>query len=191
MYDFGIFGDFDVNLEDYGFLGGVFFKNQKKSVVPGFFLKSDNKSEVRRFSNKRGFLLLECEDYKTRRFAAEKGLVDGIINAENYGKKNSLKYPDSGMDDKLMKFMAESNVSYVINLRNIIERNKTREIMFNAMLARKFKTPMMIVSGAEKPWQIKHCSGLISAGVILGLDKNEAKKSLFYAQEKVIKRFKK
>ncbi len=191
MYDFGVFGDFQINLKKFGFDGGIFFKNPKKSIVPGNFLKSDNQTEIKKFSKNKGFLLIECKDYKTRRFVAEKGLADGIVNAELYGTRNSVKFPDSGIDDKLMRFMAENNVSYVVNLRNMIEKNKTREIMFNITLAKKFKTPIIIISGAKKESQIKHSSGLISAGVVFGLNKKEAKKSLFFAQKNIIKRFKK
>ncbi len=191
MYDFGIFGDFEVNLKKFGFKGGIFLKNPEKSIIPGYFLKSDNRAEIKKFSKKDGFLLLECVDYKTRRFAAEKGYVDGMINPELYGKKNSVKYPDSGMDDKLMKFMAENKVAYVINLRNIIEKDYLREIMFNVFLAKKFKTPIIMVSGAKRMEHIKHASGMVSMGVVLGMNKKEAKQSLFYVQNSIIKRFKK
>ena len=106
MYDFGIFGDIDVDFSRFGFKGGIFFPNPGKSVIPGYFLKSDNRNEIKNFSKKKGFLVVESEEYRTRRFVAEKGMADGIINAENYGTRKSVKYPDSGIIE--VKYVRES-----------------------------------------------------------------------------------
>jgi|GEM_PF-3547886 len=186
MYDFGIFGDFDFDLTKLGFKGGIFFKDERKSIVPGHLIKVRDKFELKKsVKGKKGFILLKGGDYDLRRYAVEKCLVDGIIGMEK------LK---EGMDDVLAKRMAERKVSLVINLRDYTKARR-REIILGRMmrhvfLAKKFKTPIMLVSGARKKGELKHPYVMISFGVMLGLSVKEAKEALRRAQEGIIKRFK-
>jgi len=186
MYDFGVFGGFDFDLRKLGFKGGIFFKDKGRSVIPGHLIRPRDKFELKKsVRGKRGFILLEGGDYDLWRYAAEKCLVDGIIGMEK---------SKEGMDDVLAKRMAERKVSLVINLRDYTKARR-REVVLGRMmrhtfLAKKFNTPIMLVSGARRKEELKHPYVMISFGVMLGLSVKEAKDALRVVQEEVIKRFK-
>ncbi|RKX57004.1 MAG: hypothetical protein DRP29_08930, partial [Thermodesulfobacteriota bacterium] len=126
------------------------------------YLMSDSKQEIKKFSKNRGMLILETNSYDARRYSAQKALVDGIMSCEKHGKMDRINYPDSGMDDVLAKEMAKNNVALIINARDFIEAEDRAKIlermMFNIKLAKKFKTPIMVISGAKKEIQLKHPS---------------------------------
>jgi RNase P/RNase MRP subunit p30 len=55
-------------------------------------------------------------------------------------------------------------------------------------LAKKYKTPIVIVSGAKNKWELRGTGELIAFGEELGLQRNEAKAALFCFQDKLWKR---
>jgi len=180
MFDI-VFKKLDVKGFDYS---DVFVTGEKCK-----YLKSDNKQEIKKFSKTKGLLLLETSSYDVRRYVAEKCLVDGIISCEKYGKRDKINYPDSGVDGVLAKEMLKSKTALVINIRDFLDAKEKEVIlermMFNIKLAKKFKTPIIIISGAKKENQIKHSSVLISFGVVLGLERNQAKQALSLVYDKV------
>jgi len=91
---------------------------------------------------------------------------------------------------------AENSVAIEINFREILLSSKNtrasiiHKIRENVKLCKKYKAPIIICSGAVTHWQLKDPKVLISMGVLLGLDLNEAKKAVSKVPENMIKMIK-
>ncbi len=103
---------------------------------------------------------------------------DVLFDLEMNPAKDAMHYRMSGLNQVLSKIAARKKKIIGINLRNIIDsENKPQvigRIMQNIMLCRKFKTDVILFSGAEAPLQMKGYHDLISLLVVLGLNERQA-----------------
>jgi len=161
-------------------------KKEKIKIFLGFEARSEK--ELRKLVKIRreyDVLLVRGYDLDLNRIAVETPEVD-ILTHPELGRK------DSGFNHIMAKEAAKNNVAIEVNFRNILLSNKgTRALILqnierNLKLCRKFKTPIIICSGAISHWQLKDPKVLISMGVLLGLEINEAKLSLSKIPEKII-----
>ena len=103
---------------------------------------------------------------------------------------------DSGFNHTMAKLAKKNNVAIEINFREILLSSKgTRSrimhnIEKNVKLCKKYRTPIIICSGAVSHWQMKDPKIFMSMGCLLGLELNEAKKALSEVPEKMIKMIK-
>lgn len=122
-------------------------------------------------------LLARGSDINFNRKAVETAEVD-ILTHPEFGRK------DSGLNHIMMKIATKNNVAIEINFREILLSSKAsrshilRNITTNVSLCKKYKTPIVICSGAISQWQMKDPIVLQSLGSMLGLELGETKKCL-------------
>lgn len=159
----------------------VFLGFEARSIKELFTLKEKRK--------KFDILLVRGGDLRLNREACETPEVD-ILTHPGYERT------DSGLNHVLVTLAAKNNVAIEINFREVlISSKRTRSIVLknmlqNVKLAKKYKAPIILCSGALSHWDICDPRCLISFGTILGLDLNEAKESLSKVPEKILKQAK-
>jgi len=160
-------------LKKLGFSGAcVFgeFEDKDFILVKGKSIKSKTNETAE-------FLILENRDEKIQRAAIKNNSVDGIRSFVNY---------------PAIKEMAERKIALVICFNDLLNSSDTKKILYlmkkSITLARKYKTPIVIASGARNNWELRSTSELIGFGEVLGLNAEEAKKALNWFQEKIIER---
>lgn len=126
---------------------------------------------------KSDFIVLKNPNEKILKAAIDKCLIDAV--------DSFVKYP-------FIKKMAERNVAVVINFNSLLNaRNiqKTIHLLSKTVkLAKKYKTPIIVTSGAENKWDLRSVSELIALCEVLGITAGEAKKTLHLHQEKILER---
>jgi len=141
--------------------------------------------ELKKIRRSFDFLLVKGSDLNLNRKAVQTKEVDILTHPE-------LDRRDSGFNHTMARLAAENNVAIEIDFREILLSSKNtrayimHKIQENVKLCKKFKVPVIICSGAITHWQLKDPKVLISMGCLLGLDIDEAKKSLSTIPEKMI-----
>jgi ribonuclease P/MRP protein subunit RPP1 len=149
----------------------------------------DELDKLKKIRRSFDFLLVRGSDLNLNRKAVQTKEVDILTHPE-------LDRRDSGFNHTMAKLAVENNVAIEINLREILLSSKNtrahimHKIQENVKLCKKFKVPAIICSGAITHWQLKDPKVLISMGCLLGLNIDEAKKSLSEIPEKMIKMIK-
>jgi len=219
-YDFNVHSEFSegessleeiakrAKLMDYkGFCFTSYFKDKKQieilkektskvskkiriEIYIGFEARTiDELVKLKKIRRSFDFLLVKGSDLNLNRKAVQTKEVDILTHPE-------LDRKDSGFNHTMAKLAAENNVAIEIDFREILLSSKNtrayimHKIQENVKLCKKFKVPIIICSGAITHWQLKDPNVLISMGCLLGLDINEAKKSLSEIPEKMIKMIK-
>lgn len=131
-------------------------------------------------------LLVRGGDLKLNREACESPEVDILTHPE-------YERTDSGMNHVLMNLAAKNNVAIEINFREIlVSSKKTRSMILKNMLnnikiAKKYKTPIILCSGALSHWDICDPTCLVSFATIIGLEMKDAKNAMSKIPEKILK----
>ena len=143
-------------------------------------LKARNTKELSSLANRRkefDILLVRGGNLKLNRKACETPEVDILAHPE-------LERTDSGLDHVSVKFAAKNNVAIELNFREIaVSTDKTRgtilsNIRRNMNLAKKYKAPIIICSGAMSHWELKSPEVMISMACQLGLELKDAKEAV-------------
>jgi ribonuclease P/MRP protein subunit RPP1 len=106
------------------------------------------------------------------------------------------KRKDSGLNHVMAKLAAKNRVAIEINFREILLSSKNtrsrimHHIQKNVKLCKKYKTLIIVSSGAVSHWQMKDPKVLMSMGCLLGLELNEARDALSKTPENMIKMIK-
>jgi ribonuclease P/MRP protein subunit RPP1 len=135
-------------------------------------------------------LLARGGNLQLNRVACETPEVD-ILTHPEFGRS------DSGLNHVLAKLAAKNNVAIEINFREILVSSKaTRSrilshISRNVMLAKKFKAPIILCSGAISHFEMRDAYSLISMATQLGLELKEAKDAITKVPSKIIEEIKK
>jgi len=140
---------------------------------------------------RKGFdvLLARGGDLKLNRAAAETPEADVLTHPE-------FERNDSGLNQVLVKLAAKNNVAIEVNFREIlISTKKTRSKVLSNMqnnikLAKKFKAPIILCSGAISHFELRDPQVLISMATQLGLELEEAKETMTSVPENILKRIK-
>jgi len=181
FWDFWI-EEFDEKLlKKLGYDGVCIFgeaESEKIKILKGKKISVKDTNELKKIKNlKANFLMLTNTKERFQKIAIKRCLVDGV--------HSFVKYP-------LIKEMAEKNIAVVISFNDLLksrEPQKTIAKMRRTIrLAKKYKTSIVIVSGAKTKWELRGASELIAFGEILGLQRNEAKKALYEFQNKIAER---
>lgn len=134
-------------------------------------------------------LLARGGDLKMNREAVETSEVDMLTHPEH-------ERLDSGLNQVLVKLAAKNDVAIEFNFREILVSNKkTRSRILsnmhqNLILAKKFRAPIIVCSGAVSHWEMRDPFTLISFLEDLGLELNFAKKSVSSVPENILKNVK-
>ncbi len=134
-------------------------------------------------------LLVHGGDLKLNRIACETPEVDILTHPE-------LNRYDSGLNHILVKAASKNNVAMEINFREILLANKKSRskilsnIEQNVKLAKKYKTTIIICSGAVSHFELRDHLVLSSFATELGLGLKEAKGSISKVPENILKQTK-
>ncbi len=132
-------------------------------------------------------LLVRGGNLRLNRKACETPEVD-ILTHPEYERN------DSGFNHILAKLARKNEVAIEINFREVLNSSKkTRSLILkniqqNVKIAKKYKVPIIISSGAISHWELKAPEVLISFGCLVGLELKEAKETLSKIPEKIIKK---
>jgi RNase P/RNase MRP subunit p30 len=144
-----------------GFSGACVFcsaQNKKMKILNG-----EKITDLKKIKDS-DFLLLVRPNENIQKIAIKQCLVDGI--------NSFVKYP-------LIKDMAEKGIALVVSFNDLLnsgDKQKTIALMKQSVkLAKRYKTPIVIVSGAKNKWELRGTGELIAFGELLGLQRNEAK----------------
>ena len=158
----------------------------KIEIFLGF--EARDEKELRKLIERRkkfDVLLVHGGDLTLNRIACETPEVDILTHPE-------LNRIDSGLNHIFVKEAAKNNVAIEINFREILMANKKsrskilKNISNNIMLAKEFKAPLIICSGAVSHYELRDPEVLISLATQLGLDLSEAINSMSKIPEKIL-----
>jgi ribonuclease P/MRP protein subunit RPP1 len=130
-------------------------------------------------------LLVTGGKLNLNRKAVETPEVDILLQPE-------FERRDSGFNHTMAKLAKENNVAIEVSFREILLSSKNtrthiiHNISNNIKLCKKYKTPIVLCSGAFSHLQMKDPKVMISMGTLLGLGINDAKKSLSEVPYKII-----
>lgn len=153
-------------------------------------LKARNVKELKNLARIRkefDILLAKGGDLSLNRAAVETPEVDILAHPE-------LGRTDSGFDSVLAKLATKNNVAIEINFREIlVSSGRTRSMILSHMrenikLAKKYRTPIILSSGAISNFEMRDPYCLISMATQLGLELRDAKLSLSKIPQQIIKR---
>lgn len=157
--------------------------------------KAMNLKELREELKTKADYYVLCEsNYQTRRIAAEKALVDCLACLELSKKPDLIHSRRSGMDHKLARFASQSKVAVEFNFNHLLNSKGFERatilgrMMQNARLCKKYKTPIVITSGAKKKSEMRSASDLQSFGIILGFTPKQAKEGLSRVALEMVKK---
>ncbi|MEM5882619.1 MAG: RNase P subunit p30 family protein [Candidatus Aenigmatarchaeota archaeon] len=134
-------------------------------------------------------LLVRGGDLELNRKACETPEVDVLTHPE-------LGRQDSGLNHVLAKLAAKNFTTIEINFREIMFTTKKtrclvlRNVQQNVKLAKKYKAPLIICSGAINHFEMRDPYSLISLGCELGLELKEAKQAISKVPQEIIKKIK-
>ncbi len=158
---------------------------KENPYLTGVKIKAQNKKEfdkkIKEFQDA-DYIALESMDYELVRYAIKRTSVDVILHNEERG----------GIDAVIAKECASKKISIDICFKDLLEsRNMSRTLKTMALeveLCKKYKTPLIISSGAKNYWELVPKNNLTSFGEFLGLSRDESRKSLSFVQEKILER---
>jgi ribonuclease P/MRP protein subunit RPP1 len=140
----------------------------------------DVKKGVAKYRNKVDMIIVHAKDQKATRAAAEHKDVDAIAHAF--------------LDQTSAREAARNSVAIEINLRDFLNLSGMRraiwisKLNFNLELARKYKTPIVITTGAWDIYDLRSPKQILALAEVLGLTNAEAKRALFEEPRKILKR---
>jgi len=183
------FAVYPLSKKEYEILKAEIKRVKKQVGIDIFFgIEARNLKELRGLAKRRkvfDILLARGGDVELNREACETPEVDILTHPE-------FQRQDSGLDHVCAKFAAKNNVAIEVNFRQIlITGKKTRSMVLsniqnNIKLAKKYKTSMILCSGAISHWGLRDPNCLISMACELGLELKDAKDAISKVPENII-----
>ena len=136
------------------------------------------KSAVDRVRKHADVVMVDAADIQVARAAAELSSVDIISHAF--------------VDQTTARDAAKNNVALEVNLRDILKVYGMKravllsKLNFNLKLARKYKTPIVLTTGAKTIYGMRTPKQIQLFAEALGFKKEEAKKALFTTPRKIV-----
>ena len=106
----------------------------------------------------------------------------------------SIDATDAFVEYPLIKKMSERNIAVLLNFNELLNSRfpKTSKLMYlmtrTVRLAKKYKTPIMITSGAVNKYDMRSISELTALGENLKMTAGQAKRALYVHQQKILER---
>ncbi len=136
--------------------------------------------------NLKALLYVQGGNLRINRFALEVG-VDALISPW-FGRK------DAGFDHVLAKLAARNDVAIGFSLEPLLRANPyERALMLRFMmkswqLIEKYRVPRFLTSSAGSKWGVRGPKELMSIGIALGMEVPQAKASLGFYPERLLKK---
>jgi len=162
-------------------------RKTKIEILLGF--EARNTRELKRLADIKGMfdvLLARGGDLRMNRAAVEIKEVD-ILTHPEHGRY------DCGMNHVMAKFAKRNNVAIEINFREVLtSTKKTRSRILanmrdNIALAKKYKMPIILCSGAISHWELCDPLSMTSMAEHLGMTLKQAKEAVSKVPEKILK----
>lgn len=150
------------------FIGAEISENIKKNAISAL-----------KFSD---FIIANCRDEKTKIEASKCWEVDILYQSINF--KDNIDQRNSGIDSTIATLLSERGIALEINFSEFlnsygfVRAQKIGKVRQNILIARKYKTPIIITSGAKSIYEMRTPRELMSFGKILGMSDGEAKNAL-------------
>ena len=134
-------------------------------------------------------LLVRGGNLELNRYACESPEVDILTHPE-------YERYDSGLNHVSAKAAAKNNVAIEINFREILitSKNSRSKVLSNMrnniVIAKKFRAPIILCSGAISHFELRSPECMVSMANQLGMEINNAKKSITKIPEKILNRSK-
>lgn len=149
----------------------------KIEVLTGVEISTEDleilKKQINKLRNKADILIVSGGLSKINRAAVENPRVDILAHPE-MGRR------DSGIDNVTAKLAADNSVAielnfkYVLNSYKKIRAHMLTHMKTNVTLAKKYKTPFIIASGAQNIYDMRTGRELASLGSLLDLELAES-----------------
>ncbi len=163
----------------------------KKNSSLEIFIGAEIEKELRKNSRKAlhfaDTILVQGGKNEINRQASECWEVDILCYPERETenkKRDLMNQKNSGLDQIIVKLMSEKSIALEINFSQFFHSQEflraqwMGRIKQNILLARKFKVPLIITSGATDKFSLRAPQELIALGESLGMNPREAKDSL-------------
>ena len=134
----------------------------------------------------KALIYVQGGNLRVTRFAIE-SKVDAIISPE-LGRK------DNGLDHVLARLAAKNEVAIGFSLAPLLrttpyeKANILKFMIKNWKLVNKYKAPRFLTSSAESKWEVRSPKELMSLGIALGMEIPQAKSSLSFYPERILKK---
>lgn len=192
--------NFDTEFRDFSGKIRSLRENAKIEIFIGAEIKTETPQEIQ----KKARTALEYADIilisggmeGINRAASECWEVDVLCHPEKTGEKDPMDYKSSGIDHITARFMSERFIAIEINFSEVLNSNSiTRSRVLgrmkqNLVLAKKYKVPVVITSGAKDVWGLRAPRELISFGISLGMNEDYARACVGETPELIIKKAK-
>lgn len=181
-------------LHSLGWQGGCIMRSSETKVgpVPEMLLAEmispktpDSVQKMARNAlEKADIVMVAGGDEEINRAASECWEVDVLCHPERVPGKDPLDQKNSGLDDVMARFMAERGIaveiclSELLSCYGVVRAQVMGRMRQNVRLARKYKTPIIITSGAMDRFGMRAPQDLYSLGIALGMDPGLAKKAV-------------
>ncbi|RLF74559.1 ribonuclease P protein component 3 [Thermococci archaeon] len=149
---------------------------------------TENPSLIREVKKRipKALIYVQGGNLRVVRFAIE-SKVDAVICPE-FGRK------DSGLDHVLARLAAKNEVAIGFSLAPLLrttqyeKANILKFMIKNWKLVNKYKAPRFLTSSAESKWEVRPPKDLMSLGTALGMEIPQAKSSLSFYPERILKK---
>ena len=142
----------------------------------GFIISFRDINKVNKLKN-----LIFIESSDKNRFVIEKKKADVLFSLEKQAREDFMHHRASGLNHVLCELASKNNITIGFSFNAILKNNNQYKIlgrmMQNIFLCRKYKIKTLIGSFAEKPYEMRSFYDLSSLFFILGMDKEQIKKS--------------
>ncbi len=155
----------------------------KLDVISGIEIHASKKSQIKKaieeYRNRVEVILVDCKEPRAMRAASEMGEIDIISHAF--------------VDQSAARECAKNNIALEINLKDLISvygikrANLISKIRFNLSLARKYKVPLILTTGADSIYDMRNQRQIIALAECIGFKHEEAKKALIDTPKRIIK----
>ena len=165
---------------------------QKTGIEILLGIEAGNTKELRRLADMRpmfDILLVHGGDLQLNRVAVETKEADILTHPERG------RY-DSGLNHVMAKLAKQNHVAIEINFNEILNSTKkTRSCVManmhdNIELAKKYKMPIIVCSGAKSHWDMRDPLVLASMAERLGMPLKKAKEAVSKTPEAIVKELK-
>ncbi len=146
-----------------------------------FFIKGTTGS-------KGDFTVLDSSDPKKLMHAAKNASVDAFTNVESSSRGDYLNQRFSGLNKGIAKLMAKNKISLLLSFHKSKNHKILGRMRQNIRLCLKYGVPTIMGSGAMSNDQIVHPESLIGLCQLLGMDRKQAKQTVTYYPEKILRR---
>ncbi len=172
--------------KNFGEFSNKIEKLKAKSNIE-IFTGAEIKSNIRKDSIEAlkfsDFILANCNDDETKRNASDCWEVD-IFCQENPKERDFMDQKNSGIDHIIAKMLKEKGIALEINFSDFLNSygaaraQRIGRARQNILLARKYRIPLIITSGAKDIYSMRAPRDLISFGKTIGMTDGEAKNAL-------------